>query len=507
VQKAEESKLLFNVRRVSGFFRVLLKNRMSALGLIVLIVSVTIALISTVVYPINPQSYTAGGQFAQPEWVSYFPDGYYLSKNMVVINDPVFASPASIQEWSMTMPNSAQLPYVSLSYEPQPSTTTQGSLRLTSFSTSPLNVTVYKDFHYPYAGPPLQFRDVPSFRIHADSVSSSNPIFIRFFIERLLAGGVTQSFTLWTANLTTTGPIGNSTTWLYPQYNVDSLNTQSPLASTMGITINQTSLTIAEVVFPNAGDYSYGFQASFSGPSSVDVTNLGLTLYGSSFGIFGTDAYGNDLFIQDLWGSRISLYVGLISAFIGISLGLVIGLIAGYKPGPVDEVLMRFTDMMLVIPTLPLLIVLIAVLGQNLNNLILVIGFLGWMGFARVIRSQVLSLKERPFIEAAKAAGSGTGHILTKHIFPNIVSLTYVNLALTVPAAILSEAALSFLGLGDPNVISWGQILHIAELTNAIRFWWVILPPGLAIAIVSLSFILIGQGLDEIFNPKLRRRR
>jgi ABC-type dipeptide/oligopeptide/nickel transport system permease subunit len=508
VQKAEEGRLGFNFRRLSSFFRVLLKNRMSALGLIVLIISVVVALVSTVAFPVNPQSVTAGGQFAQPEWVSYFPEGYYLSKNLVVVNDPIFSAPASVQEWSTSFSDPAQLPYVSLSYAAQTSGPGQGSLRLTSVSSSPITLTVYKTFHYPYAGPPLQFKDLPAaFRVRADGVSPSNPISVRFFIDRLLAGNGRKSYTLWSASITSPGPIGNSTSWLSPRYSVDSLNTQSQLATTMGVTINETSLSIAEVVFPNQGDYQYGFQATFNGPSRLDVSNLGLTLYGSSFGIFGTDAYGNDLYIQDLWGSRISLYVGLISAFIGIGLGLAIGLIAGYKTGFVDEVLMRFTDMMLVIPTLPLLIVLIAVLGQSLNNLILVIGFLGWMGFARVIRSQVLSLKERPFIEAAKAAGSGTGHILTKHIFPNIVSLTYVNLALTVPAAILSEAALSFLGLGDPNVISWGQILHTAELTDATRFWWVILPPGLAIAIVSLSFILIGQGLDEIFNPKLRRRR
>jgi peptide/nickel transport system permease protein len=168
---------------------------------------------------------------------------------------------------------------------------------------------------------------------------------------------------------------------------------------------------------------------------------------------------------------------------------------------------MRFTDMMLVIPTLPLLIVLIAVLGPSTLNIIIIIGFLGWMGFARVIRSQVLSLRERPFIEAARAAGSGTGHILTKHVFPNIVSLTYVNLALSVPGAILAEAALSFLGLGDPSNISWGQILNRAVVAAAVNKWWIIIPPGLAIAVVSTSFVFMGYALDEIFNPRLRRRR
>ena len=187
------------------------------------------------------------------------------------------------------------------------------------------------------------------------------------------------------------------------------------------------------------------------------------------------------------------------------------GLIAGFLGRVVDEVLMRFTDMMLVIPVLPLLIVLVAVLGQNLLNIIIVIGFLGWMGFARIVRSQVLSIRERPFVEAAKASGAGPGRIILKHVFPNIVSLTYVNLALSVPGAILTESALAFLGLSDPTLVSWGRMFFIVNSSGALAHfpptWWWVLPPGLGIALVSLSFILIGYALDDIFNPRLRQRR
>src|SRR5437588_6159466 len=164
---------------------------------------------------------------------------------------------------------------------------------------------------------------------------------------------------------------------------------------------------------------------------------------------------------------------------------------AGVLGRLVDEVLMRFTDMMLVIPGLPLLIVLVAVLGQSLFNVIIVIGFLGWMGFARVIRSQVLTLRERPFIEAARAAGAGNGRILSKRLFPNLIGLTYVNLALSVPGAILTYAALAFLGLGDPTVESWGRILNDNLMVGGTADWWWVIPPGVAIAIVSLSFGLL----------------
>jgi peptide/nickel transport system permease protein len=174
----------------------------------------------------------------------------------------------------------------------------------------------------------------------------------------------------------------------------------------------------------------------------------------------------------------------------------------------VDEVLMRFTDALLVLPGLPLMIVLITVLsaGQyNLNIFIIVIGFLGWMGFARVVRSQVLSLKERPYVEAAKAVGAGTPYILWRHILPNVIVLVYVTLALSVPGAIVSEAAFSFLGFIDHTQMSWGRMLNDAATNPAI--WWTMVPPGLAIAVLSLSFILIGYAIDDILNPRLRTRR
>ena len=182
------------------------------------------------------------------------------------------------------------------------------------------------------------------------------------------------------------------------------------------------------------------------------------------------------------------------------------GLVAGYLGGIVDEILMRFADMLLVLPFLPLLLVLIAVLGPSIWNLIILMGLLGWMGFSRVIRSQVLSLKERAFVEASRAAGAGALHIIVKHLLPNVMSLVYVNLALTVPTAIVVEAALSWLGLGDPNTMTWGMMLHDIQYWGAYKDWWWVLPPGLCIALLSSSFVLIGYAIDEIVNPKLRER-
>ena len=241
---------------------------------------------------------------------------------------------------------------------------------------------------------------------------------------------------------------------------------------------------------------------------TVYVDNVQLKLFGTAFGLLGTDQLGRDLFAQLIYGSRISLYVGLLTALLSVLIGLIIGLVSGFVGGAVDELLMRFTDMIMVLPGLPLLIVLVAVLGAKLENLIILLGFLGWMSFARMVRSQVLSLKERPFVEAAKAVGAGRAHIIFTHILPNVMGLVYVALAQSVPGAIVAEASLSWLGFFDPTRMSWGRMLYNVQFeAEAIGNWWWVLPPGLAIALLAIAFILLGYAIDDILNPKLRVRR
>ena len=251
--------------------------------------------------------------------------------------------------------------------------------------------------------------------------------------------------------------------------------------------------------------YSYSIAGQFLAPLPPNWASSRPYDSGNYY-ILGTDARGRDIFSQLLWGSRIALLVGFASAFFTISIGVIIGLVAGFLGGRVESVLMRFTDVILVIPGLPLVIILAAVLGAGIGNIILVISIVGWPGVARVIRAEVLSLKERPFIDSARVTGASNVRIMFRHIAPNVAPLAFLYMTFSVSGAILTEAALSFIGLGDVNTISWGIMLQDVSQSKALEAWWWLLPPGMAITLISLSFFLVGRAFDEIVNPRLRKR-
>lgn len=224
--------------------------------------------------------------------------------------------------------------------------------------------------------------------------------------------------------------------------------------------------------------------------------------------VLGTNDIGQDLLSELIWGTRISLSTGLIVATLSVSIGTVIGLIAGYTSGVVSAALMRLVDLALVIPFLPLVILLSAYLGPSFRNVIIVLTLVSWAAPARLIRSRVLTVLNEPYVEAARALGCSRRRILVKHVWPGARTIALVQLVLVAGASILAEASLSFLGLGDPSAKSWGAMLYFARASGAFLGsawkWWV-LPTGIMITLAILSLVLIGYALEEKLEPSLRR--
>ena len=223
---------------------------------------------------------------------------------------------------------------------------------------------------------------------------------------------------------------------------------------------------------------------------------------------FGTNDVGVDILSEIIYSSRISLIVGFTCAAIVVFIGALIGLISGFFGGKTDIILMRITEVVLILPRLPLMVVMAAYLGPSVTTIIFVYSIVGWATLARQVRSQVLSVKEYSFIEVSKSLGANSRHIIVNHIIPNVWGVMIANAIMEVMFAILTEAGLSFLGLGDPVHKSWGVMLYFAQVQGAFLLgtWWWIFPPGLCIALLSMSFNYVGTALNDLFGLKLAER-
>ena len=290
--------------------------------------------------------------------------------------------------------------------------------------------------------------------------------------------------------------------WLAPE-------SRASIRRTVGLVwsdrLGRVGLLILAATFVVAifGPILFPFDPTAVGKSAADILQAPTMQHW-----LGTDELGRDVFRATIAGARLSLLIGLIATAISIVVGAVVGITAGYRLGVVDGLLMRITDFFLVLPALPLIIVLAALFGQSTFVLVLVIGLTSWPSTARIVRSQVLSLRERQFITRIRSLGATDLRIVMSHILANVMPLIFANTVLVIAGSILAEATLAFLGLGDPVHVSWGTMLHFAFESGATGrgAWWYVLPPGIGIVIVVLGFILSGHTLDRILNPRLRSR-
>jgi peptide/nickel transport system permease protein len=244
-------------------------------------------------------------------------------------------------------------------------------------------------------------------------------------------------------------------------------------------------------------------------PHSPTATNFKPYLGASSTNLFGTTGNGEDVFSQFVYGARVSLLVGLAAGFAATLVALTLGLISGYRPGLVDNVLSFVTSLALVLPGIPLMIILAAYFpSRSVWTIVLVVAFTAWATGARVIRSQAVTLRTREFVTSAVLSGERLNRVVFREILPNMTSLVAASFFATATSAVMAEASLEFLGLGDPSTVSWGTILYQAQQQNALLTgqWLMIFTPGLAIALLALSFTLINFGVDALSNPRLREK-
>jgi peptide/nickel transport system permease protein len=256
----------------------------------------------------------------------------------------------------------------------------------------------------------------------------------------------------------------------------------------------------------STGHYSFKVKL-YSVGSKPSLEPSKFIIGGKVYGLMGTDELRRNLTVGLLWGTPLALFIGITVAIGSVVIGLIYGVFAGYKGKRTDESLMRLNDIIYAMPALPLLIILAITIG---NSIFLIVGFLvifGWVGTAKISRSMALQIKTLQYVEAAKIMGQKDSKIIFKHILPQLLPFAFATIAISVPGAIITEAGLSFLGLGDPTFPTWGQILHDANTYGAAArgLWWWILPPGIMIAMTGLAFVFIGHAMDVIVNPRLKR--
>jgi peptide/nickel transport system permease protein len=257
---------------------------------------------------------------------------------------------------------------------------------------------------------------------------------------------------------------------------------------------------------PLPGDYLVRVQAVVADPADA-IAPMRLTIGGTAFGLMGTDGLGRDLWQGLIYGFPVALLIAALTALASTLVGASLGILSGFAGGLTDSVVQRLADVVSNVPVLPLLIFVVSILGRNLWLIMLILVAFSWPGLTILVRSMVLQLREGQLVEAARALGASRARTMTRHVFPQVAPFIVAQMIFFAPGAILAEAALSFLGLGDPSIPTWGQMLEAGFRTGAlyVGYWWWVLPPGLLVVITAIAFMLLALALEPIFDPRLRR--
>ncbi len=471
---SKEARIIWR-RRIAGFWEEFSRKKIGLAGLILLLIFVFMALAAPVLTPYDPLASTrVADNFAMPQWVTVFPQFQNLTATKHTSLD------FNIKTESQYITSYGR--NVTITYQPKrvESRTIQFNCTYTYTDPVPPN-TFYLDFVWAVSN--IENAEY-AIRLYVINTRNTTQSYLLYFRTNNVAGGES-------AHVDSIDPILMYRLGLSP--GVDNLG---------------------NLAFPDKGDYEFRLDIylkslSTTATCTVNFRDTEFVALGTYHGILGTDNGGADIWAQVVWGARVSLMIGLIAALLSTSIGITVGVVTGYIGGIVDEAMMRIVDILLCLPILPLLLSLVFLFGKNVFYIVLFVAIFGWQGLSRVVRSQVLSIRESSFIECARASGASKSYIMLRHLVPNVLPVAFASLILAVPSAILFEASLSFLGFGDPRAPTWGKILQMCFGFGGFSHlaWWWVLPPGLCITFLCLAFVFMGHAVDEVVNPRLRRRR
>ncbi len=517
-------------KRFRDTWKLYRRNKLGMTGLAILSFFMILAAIAPLLTPYDPyKDQGISSALARPSWFTIF--NPHVSRDAFLLEDPKLARSDSFKlfrysaeivgtDISLTSPNHVddrvewslrkqgkEVGMLSIAYA---SKTEGGSInisldRKSVLTNETIQTTLLRPFNYTFAPP-------PKFRVNFQ-LTTEIPPETRYRLSVFIVTPEGKNYRLWDNvnkydSIVLGGAGFSAKNLTAQQFSIDSYSV-TPAAKT--IIFGDSTVNAARKIFATEGSYKVGMTfairdtAETAGSVRFSVTSVQAKIDGDVSGYLGTDELGRDIFTQLIYGTRWALYVGVLAAIIGVVLGVAVGSISGYIGGIVDEVLMRITDFLLVLPFLPFLIVIAILIHPSVNVITWIIALLGWPFIARLIRSVVLSLRSRSFVEAAKASGASTRYILIRHMLPNVSPIAFTQLVLFIPSAIITLTAITFLGLGDATVVDWGYMTSEA-FRYGFRNWWWILPPGLLIALLSASFLFVGYAMDEILNPRLRKR-